>query len=296
MKTLLFIYRFFEKRNRFYIKYKPVYFIVSLGSLLFWVFAFKSSVLDANNIPTGSMTPTLKIGDLLFVNKMRYSFKLPFSDIKLFEMDQPQRGDIVTFTPPDRAGLRGKTLVKRVVGVPGDLVEVFDGEVIVSGVRYPVTLQKDRTSLKDLDYPRKIHGADIGDFQLFKERVIDPKTKKLFVEHYIMKVDIEKILLTSKLRSPLNGWSIPEGYYMVMGDNRDDSEDSRVWGLIPRKRIHGKVFMVYFSVNWGFRFVRSPTQHDDLFSTNPLVNLFESLMGKYPHVYVRWDRIGKRLY
>ena len=76
---------------------------ISLFIIIFVVFAFKSSILDANNIPSGSMLPTLKIGDFLFVNKMRYSFRMPFSEGEIFRYDNPKRGDIVTFIPPDRA-------------------------------------------------------------------------------------------------------------------------------------------------------------------------------------------------
>ncbi len=295
MKLLSALYHILEKRNEFYLRNKSFYFLISLGSLLFWVFAFKSSVLDANNIPTGSMIPTLKIGDLLFVNKMRYSVKLPFSNVTLWNMDQPKRGDIVTFTPPQRPGLHGKTLVKRVVGVPDDVVRVFDNEISISGIPYPVTLQKDRKVLKDLDYPGKYRGGSIDDFQLFKEKIINPQTKKVFAEHYMMKADISKVVYISRLRSPNKSWSIPKRHYMVMGDNRDDSEDSREWGLVPIEQIHGKVFAIYFSVNWGYR-LAEPLDHNNVLSTNPIINFIQSFTGKYPKTYVRWNRVGKRIY
>lgn len=112
--------------------------VVSLGGLVAFVFAIKTSVLDANNIPSPSMEPTLMIGDFLFVNKMRYTFDLPYTNIHLFRIAYPERGDIVTFTPPqDSMSYVNKTLVKRVVGVPGDTIEVTDHEVTVSGVKYP---------------------------------------------------------------------------------------------------------------------------------------------------------------
>ncbi len=288
-------YNFFQKRNEFYLKYKYIYLLISLTGLLFWVFTFKWSVLDANNIPTGSMTPTLKIGDLLFVNKMRYALKLPFSNIILWKMDTPKRGDIVTFTPPERAGLHGKTLVKRVIGIPGDTIQVLDNEITVSNVQYPVSLQKDRNILKDLDYPRKDRNNSLDDFQLFKEKIIDPKTKTIFLEHYMMKVDITKLFYVSNLRSPNKTWTIPAGYYMMMGDNRDDSEDSREWGLVPIEQIHGKVFIAYFSINWGYR-LRYPLDHNNILSANPLLNFFQIFTGKYPEAYIRWNRIGQRIY
>ena len=107
-------YDFHAAKHKYYKRNQTIHTVLSFGLIIFWVFAFKSSVLDANNIPSGSMQPTLKIGDFLFVNKMRYSFRLPFTDIVLFRIDRPQRGDIVTFDS-DSPSLQGKTLVKRVI-------------------------------------------------------------------------------------------------------------------------------------------------------------------------------------
>ena len=116
------VWKQFARRN------SGLYHTISLGGIIFWVFLFKSVVLDANNIPSGSMIPTLKIGDFLFVNKMRYTIHFPFTDINLFRIGTPKRGDVVTFNPPeDTAGyLQGKRLVKRVIGIPGDIIKVVD--------------------------------------------------------------------------------------------------------------------------------------------------------------------------
>lgn len=110
----------------------PISSAFSFILIVILVFAFKSSVLDANNIPSGSMIPTLKIGDFLFVNKMRYSVRMPFTEAELIRIDDPQRGDIVTFAPPLRAlslgdsrdGFFAKRYVKRVVGLPGDTIRI----------------------------------------------------------------------------------------------------------------------------------------------------------------------------
>lgn len=110
----------------------PISSTFSFILIVILVFAFKSSVLDANNIPSGSMIPTLKIGDFLFVNKMRYSIRMPFTESELIRIDDPQRGDIVTFAPPFRAlslgdsrdGFFAKRYVKRVVGLPGDTIRI----------------------------------------------------------------------------------------------------------------------------------------------------------------------------
>lgn len=279
--------------------------VVALVSILLSVFAFKSSVLDANNIPSGSMQPTLMIGDFLFVNKMRFTFDIPFTDITLWRIDKPRRGDIITFTPPLDSPLHGKTLVKRVVGVPGDNVEVKDDEVYVNGVHYPVEKVKDEELLLDLDVaPDTVEYLD-----LYTETIIDPVTEEKIKDHYIIKNTIKTF---DRMSNPERTWQIPEGKYMVMGDNRDNSDDSRgcsliagsinrmkcvegdysgsegQWGLIDLKNIHGKVFLSYLSVNWG-------TSGGDN-GGNPIVNLVNWVRGYYPGAYIRYDRIFKRIY
>ncbi len=96
-------------------------FLLSLGLLIAFVLGFKDSILDANNIPSGSMIPTLKIGDYLFINKMRYSLRIPFLGKKIFHIDDPQRGDIITFLPPNE---ERKHYVKRVMGIPEDRIRI----------------------------------------------------------------------------------------------------------------------------------------------------------------------------
>lgn len=349
-------YHWHRQYREFAKKFPTIHFIISFGSILFWVFVFKSSVLDANNIPSGSMEPTLKVGDLLFVNKMRYTLNFPFTNIRLWNFSPPERGDIVTFTPDENAAhsLQGKTLVKRVVGLPGDIVQIYDHEVIVNGQRYETEIEADQSEIFDLGYSQN----ELKDFLLYSETIRDNEGK-VKVKHFILKwpkragkhmlfsrilknsvsLKIRKAVmpvynqayaylalryLNSKrqkydftlMRYPKRQWIIPEGYYMVVGDNRGRSDDSRgcsmvsglaarqecelgkfgpgseVWGLVPRKNIHGKVLLTYFSVYWGKPRMGCP----DSSTLNPIFAFFQWLRGCYPEASVRWDRVFKRIY
>jgi signal peptidase I len=280
-------YKYHEERSKVYQKYSTIAWYVSFAIIIVWVLMFKSVVLSANNIPTGSMIPTLKIGDFLFVNRMRYGLHVPFTDINIWKYAKPERGDIVVFTPPEDANLEGKTLVKRVIGIPGDEIFVKDDEIFVNNMAYPVNEVEDRGILSDLDYPGVGRGMTVDDLVLFKEKVIEPLTGEVKVEHFMMKNANENM---GFLRNPQKMFIVPPGSYMVMGDNRDDSDDSRNWGYVASEDIHGKVFMIYFSVNWGTRFFYNSG------GMNPFTNLFRLVSGKLEKVSVRWKRIGDRIY
>ncbi len=319
-KIIQAYYRFHYRKNEFYQKLSFLYSIFSLLVIVFWVFAFKSAVLDANNIPSGSMQPTLKIGDFLFVNKMRYTITIPFTEISLFRIDRPGRGDIVTFTPPQRDNFSGKTLVKRVIGVPGDTVEIKDNEIYINGKKYRTSRLTDLSPIADLDHD------NIEFLRLFREDIHDPRNGQIIVSHYMLQErEIEssspympRFRMVNYMKNPERKWIIPAGKYMVMGDNRDNSDDSRgcnlvydeeeykkcfdfyhfressgdiqpstQWGLVDIENIHGKVFMSYFSVNWGTR---------GMVESNPIKNIFQWVTGQYSNAFIRWNRIFQRIY
>jgi len=313
-----------------------VAYILSLGWLVAFVFAIKTSVLDANNIPSQSMEPTLMIGDFLFVNKMRYTFDLPYTNIHLIRIAYPERGDIITFTPPqDSATFLNKTLVKRVVGVPGDTVEVQNHEVTVSGVKYPVWVSENPELQKTLQ-----DGTTGITEQLYKEKIIDPKTGKLAVEHYIQKTKIGMGGDNSRTASPGRKWVIPFGKYLVMGDNRDHSADGRTCEMVDFKQrdtcfrfnlclkcsdaaFHRSrdcknykpsvaecrgMYEVNQGPEWGL--IDAENIHGKVYLSylsvnwgtgmheerNPIVNLLKTLGREFKNVYVRWERTFRRIY
>lgn len=238
---------------------------ISFGIIVVLVFAFKSSILDANNIPSGSMIPTLKIGDFLFVNKMRYSFRMPFTEKELFRIDDPKRGDIVTFIPPatalaqeeSRTGIFAKRFVKRVVGLPGDTIRITRKYIDTKDrgrVHFALIEYKEKGSEEFRSYePKEVPiGRELSDLDNLEatQRALFKEVKPGF-EHFILEgFEDDRRAHIFEYCDFLHGCQIPEGQYMVMGDNRDDSHDSRAWGFVKREDILGKALIIYFSIDW----------------------------------------------
>jgi signal peptidase I len=200
--------------------------------------SFRSAVADLNDIPSGSMEPTILIGDRILVNKLAYDLKVPYTTWHLIKWSDPERGDIVIFSSPKD----GKRLVKRVVGLPGDTVAMHQNQLFINGrfVKYE-PLEKELTDQIELD--QQSHHL------FFKEGLAPNK-------HPVMLTPSSPSLQSF---SPLN---IPEEKYFMMGDNRDNSFDSRFFGFVDRKLIVGRATKVLISrkgsflhLRWG-RFLR----------------------------------------
>lgn len=183
---------------------------------------FRCAVADWNDVPSGSMEPTILIGDRILVNKLAFGLRVPFTTTWLAQWAQPQRGDIVVlFSPAD-----GTTLVKRVVGLPGDVVEMRHERLILNG--QPVDLAG------PTDSNARATGAT-GAVEL-RERLGQH-------EHSIF---VEPALPARRTFGPIH---VPPGHFLVLGDNRDRSADSRFFGLVPRQRIVGHSSRVLLSLN-----------------------------------------------
>jgi len=187
------------------------------GFLIFLLcFGFvRTAVADWNPVPSGSMRPTILEGDVVFVNRLAYDFKLPLTEVTLARLAEPQRGDVVTFFSPQD----GARLIKRVVGLPGDVVEVRDGVVVINGspARYtsPALVREPIAA-----------GSEVPAVRAVEE--IDGQTHR-----------VQYLQAGAPWRSfgPLK---VPAESYFMLGDNRDDSLDSRFIGAVPRSKLIGR--------------------------------------------------------
>jgi signal peptidase I len=193
---------------------------------------FRTAVADWNPIPSASMHPNLLEGDVVFVNRLAYNVKLPLTDIVLGQTGEPQRGDIVTFSSP----LNGTRLIKRVIALPGDRVEMRNEQLIING--------------RQAGYATLGHGTEtikgVGDIAAV--RVGESLGERT---HAI------QLLPQIQARRNFEPVVVPPGQYMMLGDNRDNSEDSRYIGLVPRALLIGRAERVLASAditsNWAPR-------------------------------------------
>lgn len=211
--------------------------ITSLGMALFIVFMIRSSVVEAFKIPSGSMIPTLLIGDHIFVNKFAYGFKIPFSDIVtdhpiyIVKREPPKRGDIIVFKYPRDESFY---FIKRVIGVPGDTIEIRNKVLYINNKMIPRDLVNGSESenvFKKLDDPK----YNSGNLDLYTEHLDS-------ADHPIL---VDKNNYVGEMTEPV---TVPPDSLFVMGDNRDFSNDSRFWGFVPMKNVKGKAMVIWLSL------------------------------------------------
>jgi signal peptidase I len=188
-----------------------VEFVGSLAPVLGLVLILRSFVVEPFQIPSSSMVPTLKVGDFILVSKWTYGIRLPVLRNKIIDVESPQRGDVMVFFPPHE----DRYFIKRVIGLPGDEIHVLDGVLYINGEKMSQKVLPDEPSA-----PRSVVMTENLDG----------------VEHAI-----QKRLLATRLSQNFTA-VVPAGHYFMMGDNRDNSSDSRVWGPVPEERIVGKAF------------------------------------------------------
>jgi signal peptidase I len=202
------------------------------------VFFMRSFLFEPFKIPSGSMIPTLLVGDLILVNKFTYGLRLPVLNTKITEGNKPQRGDVMVFRYPPKPSL---DYIKRVVGVPGDTVAYLNKRLTINGkVVETAALPEffDEDAMRYFNQYEESLGAR-------KHRVLNDDERPAFVP------GADNFEGRSQCTYTVEGVTckVPEGHYFMMGDNRDNSLDSRYWGFVPEKNIVGRAFFVW--MNFG---------------------------------------------
>jgi len=190
--------------------------------------SFKSAIADWNDVPTGSMKPTILVGDRVFINKLSYGLKIPYTTRHIARWGSPERGDIVVFYSPTD----GKRLIKRLIGLPGDEIALFNNKLYING--------------KALDY-RIIDGTSPGPTNTIPE------------DHYVHLFENllgkQHSIMISGARTPFDSFDpvvVPEGNAFVMGDNRDNSADSRFFGFVELNQVLGHATAIVLSRDGSF--------------------------------------------
>lgn len=211
------------------------------------VFFLRSFLVEPFKIPSGSMIPTLLIGDFILVNKYTYGIRLPVINKKVVELGLPERGDVVVFRYPPNPSL---DYIKRVVGVPGDQVVYRNQRLSVNGKEVPVKQTED-FMVSGLAYvPRYVEQLDETGHEILVNMQTSPDIRRITDFPYLNNCQYNNGGVSC---------TVPAGHYFVMGDNRDNSQDSRYWGFVPETNIVGKAFFVWFS--WPFDYQRLGSFH-----------------------------------
>lgn len=191
------------------------------------VFFIRSFLVEPFKIPSGSMMPTLLVGDFILVNKYTYGLRVPILNNTFVEVKRPQRGEVMVFRYPKDPSL---DYIKRVVGLPGDRIEYRNKQLFLNG--QPVTQ------------------TEIGNYEYVGPGLNQVKTRHLkeqLGEHQ------HAILIDDASPTMDGGITVPDGHYFVMGDNRDNSNDSRFWGFVPENNVVGRAFYIWMSFDHFYR-------------------------------------------
>ena len=205
-----------------------------LFPVIIGVFILRSFLVEPFKIPSGSMIPTLLVGDLILVNKYEYGLRLPVLNTKITEGTPPKRGDVMVFRYPPNPSL---DYIKRVVGVPGDEVAYLNKRLTINGQALPTTALPDFFDEDAMRYSKQ-YQEDMG---TVKHRLLNNDNAPAFVS------GASEFEFKSNCKYSVEGvvCKVPAGHYFMMGDNRDNSADSRYWGFVPDKNIVGKAFFIW---------------------------------------------------
>jgi len=241
---------FYEQNLSQYSKSKLRQNVEAIVIALCLALLIRTFIVQPFKIPSGSMIPTLLIGDHLLVNKFIYGTKIPFMDIRIFPVEDIKRGDVIVFKFPGNDSVnKGVHYIKRAIGLPGDEVNIEGRDVYING--------------------EKIKQVYEGNYKYFEQgtEVTTDKYKDTLSENIFDVIYKKSSINTTKGKTnfPI---TIPEGNIFVLGDNRDNSYDSRFWGFVPIENISGKAFLIHWS--WNF-------DNDNIFSKVRWNRVFSSI-------------------
>ena len=225
-----------HEREPWWIEYPKSFFPVILV-----VFLLRSFLVEPFKIPSGSMMPTLLVGDFILVNKYTYGIRIPVINHKVLDVHQPQRGEVVVFRYPDDPSL---DYIKRLVGMPGDRVTYKNKELTINGEKIKAAT--------DGNYSYIESGLSFVSATRYQEE-LGAHRHAILTQSEIPTVRLEGVMSfpnRNNCNYDESGFScvVPPGHYFMMGDNRDSSSDSRYWGFVPDQNIVGKAFLIW----WNF--------------------------------------------
>lgn len=212
------------------VEYSKSFFPVLLAVLI-----LRGFVYEPFRIPSGSMMPTLLVGDFILVNKFDYGLRMPVTHTKITPGDKPERGDVAVFRFPEDESL---DYIKRVIGLPGDHISYYNRRLSINGSPVETVYQHDYEGLGESSDLRINQGCD---------------STKAECRVYTEALDgvVHTMMTNPDVRYSADGeLFVPEGHYFVMGDNRDHSNDSRFWGFVPEENLVGKAVMIWMHWDW----------------------------------------------
>lgn len=221
--------RSLRKPGSIYREYIEPFLIAAIVALF-----IRQFVIQPFKIPSGSMIPTLLVGDHLFVNKFVYGPRIPFTDARIFTWKEPKRGEIIVFRYPEN---EDKDFIKRVIGVPGDKIQIIDGRLYINDQMVQLT--------EAVSGPDRGEGSSL--FEYGRPRLFDEKLGT--INHRVQ-------YLRDQRGNNFGPVLVPKDSVFVMGDNRDNSLDSRAWGFVKFNKILGRALIIYWSWDGADRWVR----------------------------------------